>query len=164
MDHLKQSASLPPAKKALTLVEEFKGFAFKGNVIDLAIGVIIGAAFSKIIESLVKNIVMPLVNLFIPGEQSYTTWSITVDKKEIPFGLFIGDVVNFLIISAVLFLFTVKFLGWVMRVKKEEGADPPPLTKEQELLTEIRDLLRKVEGSAKETKASAQPAAPEGAG
>jgi large conductance mechanosensitive channel len=164
MDHFKQLKSLEPAKKALSLAEEFKGFAFKGNVIDLAIGVIIGAAFGKIIESLVKNIIMPLVNLCIPGEQSYTTWSIPVDNKEIPFGLFLGDVVNFLIISAVLFLFTVKFLGWVMKAKKEEAADPPPLTKDQELLTEIRDLLRKVEGVPRENMASGQPTAPEAAG
>jgi large conductance mechanosensitive channel len=143
MDPLKQLKTLAPAKKALSLAEEFKGFAFKGNVIDLAIGVIIGAAFGKIIESLVKNIVMPLVSLCIPGEQSYTKWSLVIEGKEIPFGLFIGDVVNFLIVSVVLFLFMVKFLGWVMRAKT--AADPPPLTKDQELLTEIRDLLSKGE-------------------
>src|SRR5258705_140882 len=61
-----------PSKKAYSLLEEFKSFAFKGNVIDLAVGVIIGAAFGKIIESLVKNIIMPLVGLLLPGEQRYS--------------------------------------------------------------------------------------------
>jgi hypothetical protein len=64
----------------------------------------------------------------------------------------------------VLFLFTVKFLGWVMRAKKEEAADPPPLTIDQELLTEIRDLLRKVEGVPRGNMASGQSTAPEAAG
>ena len=65
-----------------------------------------------------------------------------IDGKEIPYGLFLGEVVNFLIVSLALFLFVVKFLGWVMRTRKEEKAALPPLTKDQELLTEIRDLLK----------------------
>lgn len=133
--------ALDPRQKAFSLLEEFKGFAFKGNVIDLAVGVIIGAAFGKIIDSLVKNIIMPLVSLLIPGDQSYQTWKFVVEGKEVPYGLFLSEVVNFLIVAMALFLFIVKFLGWVMRTKKAEG--PPPLTKDQELLAEIRDLLRK---------------------
>ncbi len=144
MDPLEKLKALQPAKKALTLGEEFKNFAFKGNVIDLAVGVIIGAAFGKIIDSLVKNIIMPVVSLVIPSEEGYTKWAIAVGDKEVPYGLFLGDVVNFLIVAAVLFVFTVKFLGWVMRIRKEEAAAPapPPLTPEQQLLTEIRDLLK----------------------
>jgi large conductance mechanosensitive channel len=143
MDTLKSLGTLDPAKKAFSLWGEFKSFAFKGNVIDLAVGVIIGAAFGKIIESLVKNIIMPLVNLLIPGEQSYINWSFEIAGKPVPFGLFIGDVVNFLVVAAALFFFIVKFLGWLMRAKQEEQAlTPPPLTKDQELLIEIRDLLR----------------------
>ena len=135
-------AALDPRKKALSLYEEFKAFAFKGNVIDLAVGVIIGAAFSSIINSLVKNIIMPLISLIMPSEQSYLAWKFTIRGKEIPYGLFLGELVNFLIVALALYIFIVKFLGRVMRTKKEEAAKPPPPTKTEELLTEIRDLLR----------------------
>jgi large conductance mechanosensitive channel len=70
-------------------------------------------------------------------------WKWIVNGKEIPYGLFLGEVVNFLIISLVLFIFIVKFLGWIVRSKKQEAAAaPPPPTKEQQLLAEIRDLLK----------------------
>lgn len=129
--------------KPLALLEEFKNFALKGNVIDLAVGVIIGAAFGKIIDSLVKNIIMPLISLLIPSEQGYVGWKFVIDGKDIPYGLFLGEVVNFLVVALALYLFIVKFLGFVMKTKKAETAAPPPPTKDQELLTEIRDLLRK---------------------
>ncbi|PKN62005.1 MAG: large conductance mechanosensitive channel protein MscL [Deltaproteobacteria bacterium HGW-Deltaproteobacteria-15] len=140
-------ASVNPGKRAFSLFEEFKQFAFKGNVIDLAVGVIIGAAFGKIIDSLVKHLLMPLISLIMPGEKGYMAWKFVVNGKEIPYGLFIGEVLNFLIVALALFLFIVKFLGWVMRAKAAEAAPPPPpppvITKEQELLAEIRDLLKK---------------------
>jgi large conductance mechanosensitive channel len=142
MDPIQRVASLGPTKKAFSLFDEFKDFAFKGNVIDLAVGVIIGAAFGKLIDSLVRHVIMPLVGVLLPGKQGYLGWRWVIDGKEVPYGLFLGEVVNFLIVSLALFLFIVKFLGWVMRVKKEEEAVPPPLTKDQELLTEIRDLLK----------------------
>ena len=129
-------------KKALTLVDEFKAFAFKGNVVDLAVGVIIGGAFGNIVASLVKNIIMPLVGVVLPGEHGYLGWKLLVNGKEIPYGLFIGEVVNFLIVALALFIFIVKFVGWIMRTKKEEQAVVPPLSKDQVLLTEIRDLLK----------------------
>jgi large conductance mechanosensitive channel len=141
VDPLKKVAALEPTKKAFSLLGEFKAFALKGNVIDLAVGVIIGAAFGNIIKSLVDNILMPLIGFILPGEKGYEGWVLTIGGKTIPYGKFLGDVVNFLIVAFVLFLFIVKFLGWVMRTKKEEAA-APPLTKDQELLTEIRDLLR----------------------
>jgi large conductance mechanosensitive channel len=131
--------------KALSLLEEFKAFAFKGNVVDLAVGVIIGGAFGKIVDSLVKNVIMPFIGSVLPGEQGYLGWKAIINGKEIPYGLFIGEVVNFLIVAAALFVFIVKFLGWVMKRKQEETPAPPPiaaLTKDQELLSEIRDLLR----------------------
>ena len=131
-----------PTRTAWTLLDEFRNFAFKGNVIDLAIGVIIGAAFGKIVESLVKNIIMPLISVITPAEQGYLQWKATINGKEIPYGLFIGDVLNFLLVAVVLFLFIRKFLAWMMRSREEETKAPPPLTKEQELLTDIRDLLR----------------------
>jgi large conductance mechanosensitive channel len=129
-------------KRALTLFEEFKNFAFKGNVIDLAVGVIIGAAFGKIIESLVKNVIMPLISLIMPSEKGYTEWHWQLGEKTIPYGLFLGEIVNFLIVALVLYIFIVKFLGLLMKSKKQEVAAPPPLTKDQELLTEIRDLMK----------------------
>jgi large conductance mechanosensitive channel len=121
---------------------EFKQFAFKGNVIDLAVGVIIGAAFGKIIDSLVKHVIMPLISVLIPAEQGYLEWKWTVNGKDVPYGLFLGEVLNFLIVAAALFFFIVKFLGWLMKSKQAEAAAPPPPTQEQELLAEIRDLLK----------------------
>jgi len=135
-------ASAVPTRQPWSLFEEFKTFAFKGNVVDLAIGMMIGAAFGKIVDALVKHIIMPLVSVVLPGQQSYVEWKTVIHGKEIPYGLFLGEVVNFLIIAVALFLFIVKFLGWLMRTRQEEEADPPPPTKEEVLLTEIRDLLR----------------------
>jgi large conductance mechanosensitive channel len=142
MDPLKNPVAEGARKKAFSFADEFKNFAFKGNVIDLAVGVIIGAAFTKIVTSLVENIIMPLVSLVLPADKNYDKWAVEVQNKTVPYGKFIAEVVNFLIVAVVLFLFVVKFLGWIMRAKKEEAAAPPPLTKDQELLTEIRDLLK----------------------
>ncbi len=128
--------------KPMVLIEEFKNFALKGNVIDLAVGVIIGAAFGKIVDSLVKHIIMPTIGVLLPGEQGYLGWKLLIHGKEIPYGLFVGEIVNFLIVALALYLFIVKFLGYVMMTKKAEAAAPPAPTKDQELLTEIRDLLR----------------------
>jgi large conductance mechanosensitive channel len=133
-----------PAKPK-ALLEEFKNFALKGNVIDLAVGVIIGAAFGKIVDSLVKHIIMPTIGMIMPGEQGYLGWKIAIGAKEIPYGLFLGEIVNFLIVALALYLFIVKFLGFVMHAKKAEAAAPaapPAPTKDQELLMEIRDLLK----------------------
>jgi large conductance mechanosensitive channel len=132
--------------KAKSIVQEFKAFAFKGNVVDLAVGVIIGGAFGKIVDSLVKNVIMPFVGCLIPGEQGYLGWKFVLNGKDIPYGLFLGEVVNFLIVAAALFFFIVKFLGWVMKSKAEDAPPAPivpTITKDQELLTEIRDLLRR---------------------
>jgi len=128
--------------KASAMLEEFKNFAFKGNVIDLAIGVIIGAAFGKIIDSLVKHIIMPLVSVIMPGQQGYLGWKWVINGKDVPFGLFIGEIVNFLIVALALYLFIVKFIGMLMKNKQEEATAPAPLTKDQELLVEIRELLK----------------------
>lgn len=142
MDAIHKFTELEPARKAFSLVEEFKRFAFKGNVIDMAVGVIIGVAFGKIVDSLVKQIIMPLIAVILPGNQSYLKWKWTIREQEVLIGPFLGEVANFLIISLVLFLFIVKFLGWIMKSRKMEVIAPPSLTKDQELLVEIRDLLR----------------------
>jgi large conductance mechanosensitive channel len=131
-----------PAKQAFSLLDEFRTFAFKGSVIDLAVGVIIGGAFGNIVRSLVDNIIMPFIGVILPGNKGYEGWLITINGKVIPYGKFLGDVVNFLIVAAALFFFIVKFLGWIMSFKKEEAKAPPELTLDQELLSEIRDLLK----------------------
>jgi large conductance mechanosensitive channel len=136
--------ALAPTRRAFSLFDEFRAFAFKGNVIDLAVGVIIGAAFGKIVDSLVKHIIMPLIASVLPGDKGYLGWKVTVNGSEVLYGQFLGEVLNFLIVALALFVFIVKFLGWVMRArqKEEAAAPPPPPTKEQELLAEIRDLLK----------------------
>src|SRR5260221_5303258 len=139
MDPLKSIGSLDPARRALSVLEEFKPFALKGNVIDLAVGVIIGAAFGKIVDSLVKHILMPFVGLLLPGEQGYLGWKIAVGAKEVPYGLFLGELVNFIIVALALYLFIVKFLGFVMKAKQ---APTPAPSRQEGLLAEIRDLLK----------------------
>ena len=143
-----------PTRRAFSLLDEFKAFAFKGNVIDLAIGVIIGSAFSNIVKSLVDNIIMPVLGIILPSEKGYEHWAFTVHGKVVPYGKFLGDVVNFLIVAAALLFFIVKFLGWIMHLKIQEVASPPPLTKDQELLQEIRDLLKKQVQSPSEPEAT----------
>jgi large conductance mechanosensitive channel len=138
---LKDKAELAK-KRAFSLFDEFKAFAFKGNVIDLAIGIVIGAAFGKIVDSFVKNVLMPLIGAILPGEQGYLGWKLEVNGSVIPYGLFLGEVVNFLIVAFAIFLFLKKFLGWVIRNREQETLPPPPLSKDQDLLTEIRDLLK----------------------
>lgn len=136
------------AGKAFSLFDEFKAFAFKGNVIDLAVGVVIGAAFGNIITSLVKNIFMPLINVVLPGTEGDKPAAVELKNLfsgkpvDLPYGAFLADVISFLVVALVLFLFVVKFLGWIMKAKKAEAATPPPPTKDQELLMEIRDLLK----------------------
>ncbi|WP_373651027.1 MULTISPECIES: large conductance mechanosensitive channel protein MscL [unclassified Schlesneria] len=137
-----------PAKRAFTLLDEFKAFAFKGNVIDLAVGVIIGGAFGKIIESMVKNLIMPLISALFGGNPQEATkglesLSAPIRGVQVPYGAFLADFANFLILACVLFLVIVKFLGWVLKSRKEEAeAPPPPPAPEILLLTEIRDLLK----------------------
>jgi large conductance mechanosensitive channel len=132
--------TMPDARaKAVSLWDEFKKFAFKGNVIDMAIGIIIGAAFATVVKSLVDDILMPLIGLAMPGDKGYEGWASQVGDKVVPYGKFLGAALNFLIIAIVLYIFLVKFLGWIVKAKQEA---PPPPTKQEELLTEIRDLLK----------------------
>ncbi len=142
MNSLPKIGGIYPARRAITLLDEFKAFAFKGNVIDMAVGVIIGAAFGKIIDSFVKHIMMPVIGLLLPTNQGYLGWKLVVGAKEVPYGLFIGEAMNFLIIAAVLFVFVVKFLGFLTTFRQKETAAQPALTTEEQLLTEIRDLLQ----------------------
>ncbi|WP_026584080.1 large conductance mechanosensitive channel protein MscL [Bacillus sp. J33] len=118
---------------------EFKKFALKGNVLDLAVGVVIGAAFGKIVSSLVDDIIMPLVGLLMGGV-SFTNLMVKVGSAEVKYGLFIQNVVDFLIVAFSIFIF-VRIIN--NRFKKKEEAKPAPVVdKNTELLTEIRDLLK----------------------
>src|SRR5260370_14213581 len=114
MEPFHKLAGLEPGKRAFSLFEEFKNFAFKGNVVDLAVGVIIGAAFGNIVKSLVDNVVMPLIGLIVPGEKGYEHWAIVYGEKTVPYGKFISDVLNFVIIAFVLYLFLVQLLAGLM--------------------------------------------------
>lgn len=134
--------------KAVSLLDEFKAFALKGNVVDLAVGVVIGGAFGKIISSLVTNVLMPIVMwpLQKTGDAGKITkglkWELGSPDNALDLGAFINEVVSFVIIAAALFLFIVKFLGWIMKLRQQPPAVAPPPTKDQELLMEIRDLLK----------------------
>jgi len=143
---MSKGVDMEAREKVSVMLEEFKNFAFKGNVVDLAIGVIIGAAFGKIIDSLVKHIIMPFISVIMPGNQSYLTWKWVINGKDVPYGLFLGEIVNFLIVALALYIFIVKFIGMIMKNKQEKETAPPPLTKDQELLTEIRNLMMKEKG------------------
>jgi large conductance mechanosensitive channel len=103
--------------------DEFKAFAFKGNMIDLAIAVVVGTAFGKVIDSLVKNVLMPTISYLVPNEGGYTKWHL--DRIEI--GAFLGELVNFLIIALAVFLVLVKVIG---SIAKKSAPPPGPPTKE----------------------------------
>lgn len=121
------------------MLKEFKAFAMRGNVIDLAVGVILGAAFGKIVSSLVGDIIMPLIGLLVGGVD-FSGLSFTFGNAVVKYGVFIQTVIDFVIIAFSIFLFIRLFNKMYTREKKEEA--PPSLTKEEELLTEIRDLLK----------------------
>jgi large conductance mechanosensitive channel len=133
------------------MLEEFKKFALRGNVIDLAIGVIIGAAFGSIVQSLVSDILMPVVgaitggldfsNYFVPLSSKVTADSLVEAKKQgavLAWGNFLTLAINFIIVAAVLFL----IVKLVNRLMVAEAAKAPALTKQEVLLTEIRDALK----------------------
>ncbi len=122
------------------LLDEFKAFITKGNIIDMAIGVIIGGAFTGLVTSLLDNIISPILGFFSVG--GINGFSITLFKAELRIGAFFMDIVNFLIMAAVVFLI-MKFVNNIInKFKKQEEAAPPKPSKEEELLTEIRDLLK----------------------
>lgn len=121
------------------MLQEFKAFAMKGNVIDLAVAVVIGAAFGKIVSSLVDNIITPLVGLFMGGVD-FTGLSYTVGDAVFGYGAFIQAVIDFTIVAFVIFM-VVKAINKAQGPKEEEEAAPAGPT-EVELLTEIRDAMK----------------------
>ncbi len=123
------------------MVKEFKEFIAKGNVLDLAIGIIIGGAIGKIIASLVEDILMPLFGLVLGGV-NFQQLKITVGSASVNYGLFIQAIIDFLIIAFCIFMF-IKLLDRMKKKKVEEPAVPAAPSREEQLLTEIRDLLKK---------------------
>ncbi len=123
------------------MLKEFKEFALKGNVIDLAVGVIIGGAFGKIVTSLVNDLIMPVIAA-LTSQTDFTDMKVTVGDATIAYGNFIQNIVDFLIIAVTIFI-AVRFINKT-RKKEASNAEPgkPPKQTEQELLTEIRDLLK----------------------
>ncbi|MBF1218928.1 large-conductance mechanosensitive channel protein MscL [Fusobacterium pseudoperiodonticum] len=133
----------------MKLVDEFKAFIMRGNVVDMAVGVIIGGAFSKIVTSLVNDIFMPIIGMVL-GNVDFTSLEIKLgepvegaEQAAIRYGMFIQEIVNFLIIAFCIFM-VIKLINKAKKKKDEEPAPAPEPTKEEVLLTEIRDALNKM--------------------
>ncbi len=128
-----------------SFIEEFKAFAMKGNVIDLAVAVVIGGAFGKIVSSLVTNIITPLIGLLMGGVD-FTGYAYTVKDSVVTYGVFVQAVIDFLIVALVIFL-VVKALNHAqsLRKKPEEAKEEKPAepSEEVKLLREIRDSLKR---------------------
>jgi large conductance mechanosensitive channel len=123
------------------MLQEFREFAVKGNVIDMAVGIVIGAAFVTIVQSLVKDIITPPIG-YVLGKVDFKDLAIQMptdtDPVTINYGLFINATINFVIVAIVMFL----LIKGINRMKRKAEAAPAKPTKDQELLTEIRDLLK----------------------
>ena len=133
----------------MKLFDEFKAFVMRGNVVDLAVGVIIGAAFGKIVTSLVNDIFMPIIGMIL-GNVNFSSLEIKlgepvegVEQAAIKYGMFIQEIVNFIIIAFCIFMF-IKLINRIQKKKEEAPAPAPEPTKEEVLLTEIRDALNKI--------------------
>ena len=133
----------------MKLVDEFKAFVMRGNVVDMAVGVIIGGAFGKIVTSLVNDIFMPIIGMVL-GNVNFTSLEIKLgepvegaEQAAIRYGMFIQEIVNFLIIALCIFMF-IKLIAKIQKKKDETPAPAPEPTKEEVLLTEIRDSLKKM--------------------
>jgi large conductance mechanosensitive channel len=132
------------ANKATSLWTEFKSFAFKGNMLDLAVGVIIGAAFGTVISSLVNDILMPLLASIGAGGKGYEGLTVVVNGSTISYGKFIGALINFFIVALAIFVVIVKIVGSLM--KKATAAPPAPsepVTKECPLCLSVIPIKAK---------------------
>lgn len=124
------------------ILNEFKKFISKGNALDLAVGVVVGGAFSKIVSSLVNDVIMPLIGVIIGGID-FTNLSLKVGEATVNYGMFIQNIIDFLIVALCVFIF-VKIINKLHFKKKEETVKEEPKKDEKTLLLEeIRDLLKK---------------------
>lgn len=123
-------------------IKEFKEFAVKGNVMDMAVGVIIGGAFGKIVTSLVDNILMPIIGS-LTGGINFAELAVTVGDANIQYGMFIQNIIDFIIVALCIFLM-LKGINKLNRKKEESAPEPeaPAGPTQEELLAEIRDLLK----------------------
>ncbi len=139
----KKNIAVDGVKKAGGFAKEFKAFISRGNVVDMAVGVIIGGAFTAIVNSLVADIFTPLIGMALAGV-NFNELGVTIpwgNQPYINFGSFIQSVITFLLTALCLFAI-IKFINAFKRKEEEKPAEPPKPTKDQELLTEIRDLLK----------------------
>lgn len=126
--------------KKTSFIGEFREFITRGSVMDLAIGIIIGGAFSKIVASLVTDILTPVISFFTGGA-SMADWNVTLrEGVTLNYGMFVQTVIDFILIALLIF-WLIKIINR-MRRKQEEAAPPPAPSKEEVLLAEIRDLLK----------------------
>ena len=130
------------------MMSEFKEFAMRGNVVDMAVGIIIGAAFGKIVSSFVSDVIMPPLGVLIGGVD-FTNLAITIQEASegveavtIRYGQFIQTVFDFLIVAFAIFM-AIKLMNSLKKKEEEAPAAPPEPSAEEKLLTEIRDLLKK---------------------
>jgi len=129
-------------KKEEGMFKEFKTFVMRGNVMDLAVGVIIGAAFGKIVTSLVNDVLMPLLGILL-GKVNFTDLTIKIGSATVKYGMFIQNIVDFLIVAFCIFLM-VKVINKVMKKKDDDKKEEKPeKSDELKALEEIRDLLKK---------------------
>lgn len=131
----------------MSMIQEFKAFAMRGNVVDMAVGIIIGGAFGKIVSSFVADVIMPPIGVLLGGVD-FSNLSITIKEGAegvapvvIKYGAFINTVIDFLIIAFAIFM-AIKAMN-TLKKKEEAPATPPPPPADVQLLTEIRDLLKK---------------------
>lgn len=131
----------------MSMLTEFKDFAMRGNVVDMAVGIVMGGAFGKIVSSFVGDVLMPPIGIMLGGVD-FSDLAVTLkaaaegaDAVTLRYGVFIQTVVDFLIIAFAIFL-VVKAMNSVMKKKDEAPPPPPAPSKEEQLLTEIRDALR----------------------
>lgn len=132
------------------VIQEFKEFINKGNVVDLAVGVIIGTAFSKIVSSLVSDVLMPLIGIIIGG-LNFSSLSLKIKDASIMYGAFIQNVIDFLIIAFCIFMF-VKLINKLSHKETKKKEEKPKKDEQTILLEEIRDLLKEQKKTTKKSK------------
>ena len=131
----------------MSMMKEFKSFAMRGNVMDMAVGIVIGAAFGKIVSSFVADVLMPPIGLLLGGvDFSKIVWTLkdateTTKAVTMNVGVFINTIIDFIIIAFAIFM-VVKGMNNLKKKEEEKPAAPPAPTKEEVLLTEIRDALK----------------------
>lgn len=126
----------------MSMIKEFKEFAMKGSLIDMAVGIIIGAAVSKMVGTLVENILMPIIGVFMGGV-NFQDLSIKVGEASIGYGAFIQSLIDFIIIAFVIFMILKAINKMKANFEEEKAAEPAKDPADIALLTEIRDLLKK---------------------